>query len=79
MRDVGPIDLSTIVGCLQHLHEERVDGRVSDKLEEEEMLQAFETDGAQGRQSEEQLGEAAGFVRVLVAAVFLKRGVHLLP
>lgn len=34
---------------LQHLHEEGVDGRVADQLEEEQVLQALEADGAQRR------------------------------
>lgn len=45
---------------LQHLHQESVDGRVTDQLEEEQMLQALETDGAQGGQPEQQLGKPAG-------------------
>lgn len=44
---------------LQHLHEEGVDGRVPDELEEEEVLQALEADGAQGGQAQQQLGEPA--------------------
>lgn len=32
---------------LQHLHEEGVDGRVTDQLEEEQVLEALEADGAQ--------------------------------
>lgn len=34
---------------LQHLHEEGVDGRVADQLEEEQVLEALEADGAQRR------------------------------
>lgn len=45
---------------LQHLHEEGVDGRVPDELEEEEMLQALQADGAQGREAQQQLGKPAG-------------------
>ena len=36
-----------LVGRFQHLHEEGVYGRVSDQLEEEEVLQTLQTDGAQ--------------------------------
>lgn len=42
---------------LQHLHEEGVDGRVSDQLEEEQMLQTLEADGSQGGQAEQQLSK----------------------
>lgn len=45
---------------LQHLHQESVDRRVADQLEEEQMLQALEADGAQGGQAEQQLGKPAG-------------------
>lgn len=34
---------------LQHLHEEGVDGRVADQLEEEQVLEALEADGAECR------------------------------
>lgn len=34
---------------LQHLHEEGVDGRVADQLEEEQVLEALEADGAERR------------------------------
>lgn len=46
---------------LQHLHEEGVNGRVPDELEEEQVLQALEPDGAQCGQAEQQLGEPAGW------------------
>ncbi len=48
-----------LMRSLQHLHQERVDGRVPDQLEEEQMLQTLEADGAQGGQAEQQLGEPA--------------------
>ena len=63
----------------QHLHEEGVDGGVSDELEEEEVLQALEADGAQRRQAEQQLGKAAWLIRVAGLAVFLQGSVDLLP
>lgn len=44
-------------GCLQHLHEEGVDGGVPNQLEEEEVLQALQPDGAQCRQAQEELGK----------------------
>lgn len=47
-----------MVRRFQHLHEESVDGRVSDEFEEEEMLQTLQTDGAQRRQAEKQFGES---------------------
>lgn len=43
--------------CLQHLHEEGVDGRIADELEEEKVLQTLETNGAQCRQTQEQFSE----------------------
>lgn len=49
-----------LVGGFEHLHEEGVDGGVPDELEEEEVLEAFEADGTQGREAEEQLGEPWG-------------------
>lgn len=45
---------------LQHLHEEGVDGCVPDELEEEQVLQALQADGAQGWEAEQQLGKPAG-------------------
>lgn len=53
---------AVLVSCdlmrrLQHLHQEGVDGRVADELEEEEMLQTLEADGAQSGQAQQQLGE----------------------
>ena len=42
---------------LQHLHQEGVDGRVPDQLEEKQMLQALEADGAEGGQAEQQFGK----------------------
>lgn len=59
-RRVGAGGLGHLVGCLQHLHEEGVNGRVPDELEEEQVLQALEANGAQGRQAQQQLGEPAG-------------------
>lgn len=41
-----------LVGGFQHLHQEGVYGSVSDELEEEEVLQTFQTDGSQGRKAE---------------------------
>lgn len=49
-----------MVGGFQHLHEEGVDGRVPDELEEEQVLQALQADGAQGWEAEQQLGKPAG-------------------
>lgn len=36
---------SDLQGCLQHLHEEGVNGGVPDQLKEEEVLQALQPDG----------------------------------
>ena len=46
-----------LMRCLQHLHQESVDRCVPDQLEEEQVLQAFEANGAQGRQAEQQFGK----------------------
>ena len=48
----------------EHLHEERLDGRVADQFEEEEVLEALEADGAQGGQTQQQFGEAARLLGV---------------
>lgn len=47
--------LSQLVRRLQHLHQKRVDGRVTNQFEEEQMLQALKADGAQCWESEEEL------------------------
>lgn len=41
-----------LMWSLQHLHQEGIDGCVSDQLEEEQMLQTLEANGAQGGQAE---------------------------
>lgn len=51
---------------LQHLHEEGVDGGVPNELEEEEVLQAFQADGAQSWETQQQLGKPAGEPRAWV-------------
>lgn len=53
---------AVLVSCdlmrrLQHFHQEGVDGCVADELEEEEMLQTLEADGAQSGQAQQQLGK----------------------
>lgn len=48
-----------LVRSLQHLHQEGVDRRVPDQLEEKQMLQTLEANGAQGGQAEQQLGKPA--------------------
>lgn len=55
----GRYSLSHLMGGLQHLHEKGVDGCVPNELEEEEVFQALEADGAQGRQAQQQLGKPA--------------------
>lgn len=49
---------SDLKGCLQHLHEEGVNGGVSNQLEEEEVLQALQPDGAQCRQTQKEFGKS---------------------
>lgn len=39
--------LGHLVRSFQHLHEESVNGCVADQLEEEKVLQAFQSDGSQ--------------------------------
>lgn len=46
-----------LVGGFQHLHQESVDGGVPNQLEEEEVLQALQPDGPEGRQTQQQLGK----------------------
>lgn len=46
---VGGRGLGGLMWGLQHLHEEGVNGRVPDELEEEQVLQALEPDGTQCR------------------------------
>lgn len=46
-----------MVGRFKHFHEESVNRRVADQLEEEQVLQALQADGAQCRKSEEELSE----------------------
>lgn len=45
------------MGSFKHFHEESVDRCVTDQLKEEQVLQAFQADGSQGRQPQEELGE----------------------
>jgi len=46
-----------LMRCFQHLHEESVYRCVSDKFEEEQVLQALQSYGAQSGQTQEQLGK----------------------
>lgn len=46
-----------MVGSFKHFHEESVNRRVTDQLEEEQVLQALQADGAQCWKSEEQLSK----------------------
>lgn len=46
-----------MVGSFKHFHEESVNRRVADQLEEEQVLQALQADGAQCWKSEEELSE----------------------
>ena len=57
---------------VEHLREQSVDGRVAQQLEEEEVLEALETDRSDGRQAEKQLRESRGFERSRAAAVLLE-------
>lgn len=61
-RAAGPAQrpLSHLVWRFQHLHQEGVDGGVSDQLEEEEVLQALQADRPQGGQAQQQLGKPGG-------------------
>lgn len=44
----------------KHFHEESVDRCVTDQLKEEQVLQALQADGSQGRQPEKELREPTG-------------------
>lgn len=49
-----------MMGSFKHFHEESVDRCVTDQLKEEQVLQALQADGSQGRQPQEELGEPVG-------------------
>lgn len=75
--------LSHLVWRFQHLHQEGVDGRVPYEFEEEEMLQALQADGPEGREAKQQLGEprirGRGVTTVPVHPCVQKETVHLPP
>lgn len=52
--------LRQMMGSFKHFHEESVDRCVTDQLKEEQVLQALQADGSQGRQPQEELGEPVG-------------------
>lgn len=62
----------------EHISQERVDRRFADEAGEEELLDGLRIDRPEGRQAEEDLAEAGGLVRVLVADVLLQRALDLL-
>lgn len=45
------------MGSFKHFHEESVNRRVTNQLEEEEVLQALQADGSQCWQSKKELGK----------------------
>jgi len=49
--------LRQLMGRFKHFHQERVDGRVTYQLEEEQMLQALQANRTQCWQPEEELGK----------------------
>lgn len=49
--------LRQMMGSFKHFHEESVDRCVTDQLKEEQVLQALQADGSQGRQPQEELRE----------------------
>lgn len=51
--------LGELVRRLQHLHQEGVNGRITNQFKEEQVLQALQTDGAQCREPEEELCKPA--------------------
>jgi len=55
LTDLKVTPLGELVRSLQHLHQEGVNGRVTNQFEEEQMLQALQTDGAQCWESQEEL------------------------
>lgn len=68
---------SRITGRFQQREEKVVNRSIADQLEVEEMLQTFETDGSEGRQSEEQFRETTRLFRIRRLAVFFEHSVHL--
>lgn len=50
-----PAPLGELVRGLQHLHQEGVNGCVPNQFEEEQVLQAFQADGAQRWEPQEEL------------------------
>lgn len=55
----GKLPSCDLMWSLQHLHQEGVDRCVSNQLEEEQMLQTLEADGAQCRQPQQQFSKPA--------------------
>lgn len=47
-----------MVGSFKHFHEESVNRRVTNQLEEEEVLQALQADGSQCWKSKEELSKS---------------------
>lgn len=49
------MSLRHLMGGLQHFHEEGVDGRVPNELEEKQVFETLEADGSERGQSQQQL------------------------
>jgi len=72
---VGPVEGSA---AEQHVPDERVDRRLADESDEEELLDDLRRDGAQRRQPQQQLAEARRLSGVLRPHVLLERALRLL-
>lgn len=68
--------LSHLVGSFQHLHQEGVNRRVAYQLEEEQVLQALQADGAKGWQAKQELGKPRKEHGVRTAAKVPSGGSH---
>ena len=62
----------------QHVADKRLDRRLADQPDEEELLYHRGGDSSEGGQAEEELAEPGGLVGVLGPAVLLQRALRLL-
>ena len=62
----------------EHVADERLDWRLADEPDEEELLDDLRRDGAQGGQPEQQLAETDRLIGVLGPAVLFERALRLL-
>ena len=72
---VGPVEVGA---AEEHVSDERLDGRLADQPDEEELFDDLRADGAQRRQPQQQFAETRRLVGVLRPAVLLQRTLRLL-